>query len=145
MKITLLTKENLAQAFVLEKQVHSHPWSQSVFYSNSGENYLNLKITQHEKLIGYVISQYLLDEATLFNIAIDKDCQGKGYGNRLLSSLIVRLKEQLIATLWLEVRVSNNSAIRLYRSLGFNEVTIRHHYYPTKNGREDALIMALYL
>jgi ribosomal-protein-alanine N-acetyltransferase len=46
-------------------------------------------------------------------------------------------------TLWLEVRASNVAAIALYESLGFNEATIRRNYYPTADGREDAIIMAL--
>ncbi|MEN1508294.1 ribosomal-protein-alanine N-acetyltransferase, partial [Pseudomonas aeruginosa] len=46
-------------------------------------------------------------------------------------------------TLWLEVRASNAAAIALYESLGFNEATIRRNYYPTTDGREDAIIMAL--
>ncbi|MHA6386472.1 hypothetical protein ACX3V1_28800, partial [Escherichia coli] len=32
---------------------------------------------------------------------------------------------------------------KLYESLGFNEATIRRNYYPTTDGREDAIIMAL--
>jgi ribosomal-protein-alanine N-acetyltransferase len=48
-----------------------------------------------------------------------------------------------VFTLWLEVRASNTAAIALYESLGFNEATIRRNYYPAKEGREDAIIMAL--
>ncbi|RRA28422.1 ribosomal-protein-alanine N-acetyltransferase, partial [Cronobacter sakazakii] len=43
----------------------------------------------------------------------------------------------------LEVRASNHAARALYESLGFNEATIRRNYYPTSDGREDAIIMAL--
>ena len=42
-----------------------------------------------------------------------------------------------------EVRASNVAAIALYESVGFNEATIRRNYYPTADGREDAIIMAL--
>ena len=53
------------------------------------------------------------------------------------------LEKRGVATLWLEVRASNAAAIALYESLGFNEATIRRNYYPTTDGREDAIIMAL--
>jgi len=46
-------------------------------------------------------------------------------------------------TLWLEVRASNAAAIALYEQLDFNEVSIRRNYYPTKDGKEDAIMMAL--
>ena len=42
----------------------------------------------------------------------------------------------------LEVRVSNKIAYKLYTDLGFNEVGMRHHYYPGRDGREDAIILA---
>ncbi|MNR57792.1 ribosomal-protein-alanine N-acetyltransferase [compost metagenome] len=48
-----------------------------------------------------------------------------------------------MVTLWLEVRASNRAAIALYEDLGFNEVTVRRNYYPSANGREDAIVMAL--
>ena len=47
------------------------------------------------------------------------------------------------ADLFLEVRPSNPVAQGLYRSLGFNEVGVRPGYYKAKNGREDAIVMAL--
>ncbi|MDP0897037.1 ribosomal-protein-alanine N-acetyltransferase, partial [Klebsiella pneumoniae] len=48
-----------------------------------------------------------------------------------------------VVTLWLEVRASNVAAIALYESVGFNEAPIRRNYYPTTDGREDAIILAL--
>ena len=57
--------------------------------------------------------------------------------------IVDELEKRGVATLWLEVRASNASAIALYESLGFNEATIRRNYYPTTDGREDAIIMAL--
>ncbi|PHM55470.1 ribosomal-protein-S18-alanine acetyltransferase [Xenorhabdus hominickii] len=119
------------------------PWSEKTFYSNQGERYLNYKITLNDQIIGFAITQYVMDEATLFNIAIHPDHQSRGYGRALLDHLINILPEKQINTLWLEVRRSNQSAIRLYEDLGFNEVFIRKNYYPTTTGKEDAIIMAL--
>ncbi|MFK5131261.1 ribosomal protein S18-alanine N-acetyltransferase, partial [Glaesserella parasuis] len=83
---------------------------------------------------------------TLFNIAVDPAYQGKGYGKQLLQALIAQLQQKQITTLWLEVRASNTTAQKLYFSLGFNEVTVRKNYYPTQDGgRENAVVMALYL
>ena len=64
-------------------------------------------------------------------------------GRALLEHLIDELEKRGAATLWMEVRASNAAAIALYESLGFNEATIRRNYYPTTDGREDAIIMAL--
>jgi len=63
----------------------------------------------------------------------------------LLEHIITELTQREVLTLWLEVRASNLGAIALYEQLEFNEVSVRRNYYPTAEGREDALIMALTL
>lgn len=113
--------------------------------SNQGERYLNLKITQGEQMAGFAITQIVLDEATLFNIAIDPAFQRQGLGRKLLEDVIEKLEQRDVVTLWLEVRASNSKAIALYESLGFNEVSVRRNYYPAAQGREDAIMMALIL
>jgi len=74
---------------------------------------------------------------------VSPDYQRQGLGRALLEYIISELENRGIATLWLEVRASNQAAIALYESLGFNEATIRRNYYPAKDGREDAIVMAL--
>ncbi len=64
-------------------------------------------------------------------------------GRELLEHVIDEVEKRGVVTLWLEVRASNAAAIALYESVGFNEATIRRNYYPTVDGREDAIIMAL--
>lgn len=63
----------------------------------------------------------------------------------LMEQLIKDLVDKGILTLWLEVRESNAPALHLYDKLGFHQVTVRKDYYPAKQGREDALILALTL
>lgn len=113
------------------------------FASNQGDRYLNFKLSIGQEMAGFAITQIVLDEATLFNIAIDPQYQRQGYGRLLLEHLIEQLEERNIVTLWLEVRASNARAIALYESLGFNEVSVRRNDYPSANGREDAIMMAL--
>lgn len=132
--------------FAIEQHAHLVPWSKGTLLNNQGERYLNLKLRVAEQIVAFAICQTVLDEATLFNIAVDPAYQGKGYGKQLLQGLIERLRHQGIITLWLEVRQSNLIAQQLYRQLGFNEVSLRKNYYPTPSGeRENAVIMALYL
>jgi len=116
--------------------------SKNTFASNQGERYLNKKITQNNRLVGFLICQVVIDEATLFNIAIHPDARKQGFASSLLTELIIELEHKNIHTLWLEVRASNRAAITLYEHMGFNEITIRKNYYPTAQGREDAIIMA---
>ena len=111
--ISSLTTPDLTTAFAIETRAHAFPWSEKTFASNQGERYLNYRLDVDGTMAAFAITQVVLDEA--------RD----------------------VFTLWLEVRASNVAAIALYESLGFNEATIRRNYYPTAEGREDAIIMAL--
>ena len=141
--ISSLSQSDLPAAFEIEKRAHAFPWSEHTFASNQGERYLNYQLTVEGRMAAFAITQVVLDEATLFNIAVDPDFQRQGFGKALLEHLIDELEKRGVLTLWLEVRASNVAAIALYESLGFNEATIRRNYYPTADGREDAIIMAL--
>ncbi|CAI9388109.1 TPA: ribosomal protein S18-alanine N-acetyltransferase [Citrobacter amalonaticus] len=141
--ISSLSQSDLPAAFQIEKRAHAFPWSEHTFASNQGERYLNYQLTVEGRMAAFAITQVVLDEATLFNIAVDPDFQRRGFGKALLEHLIDELEKRGVLTLWLEVRASNVAAIALYESLGFNEATIRRNYYPTADGREDAIIMAL--
>ncbi|MFQ1011587.1 ribosomal protein S18-alanine N-acetyltransferase [Gilliamella apicola] len=145
--ISILNHNDLTEAFALEQLCYTIPWSKTTFFSNQGEFYLNLKLTIDDKIIGFCICQVVADEANLFNIAIHPEFRQQGLAKELLNHLIEKLMtsnfDKPIASLWLEVRKSNNAAIHLYHSLGFNQITVRKNYYPTTDGKqEDAIIMA---
>ncbi|MGL4268182.1 MAG: ribosomal protein S18-alanine N-acetyltransferase [Plesiomonas sp.] len=138
-----LPAQEWALAYPIECAAHAFPWSKQTFQDNFGERYLNLQLRHAEGLAGFAICQTVLDEATLFNLAVDPRYQGQGLGRALLQALVERLEARGVLTLWLEVRESNTPARALYEAEGFNEVSRRKNYYPTADGREDAVIMAL--
>lgn len=141
-----ILENDFDRLFEIEQQAHLVPWTKGTLLNSQGERYLNLKLSVENRIVAFAICQFVLDEATLFNIAVDPAYQGKGFGKQLLQALIAQLQQKQITTLWLEVRASNTTAQKLYFSLGFNEVTVRKNYYPTQDGgRENAVVMALYL
>ena len=143
--ISQIEASDFDRLYEIEQQVHLVPWSFGTLKNNQGERYLNLKFIENNQIIGFAICQTVLDEATLFNIAIVPFHQGNGLGKLLLNELIARLKEKGVQTLWLEVRESNPARF-LYEKIGFNEVDIRKNYYPKPSGgRENAVVMACYL
>jgi ribosomal-protein-alanine N-acetyltransferase len=66
-------------------------------------------------------------------------------GKRLLEYLIERGAAAGMSEAFLEVRPSNTAAIRLYLSLGFEQVGMRRGYYQAVGGREDAAVLKLTL
>jgi ribosomal-protein-alanine N-acetyltransferase len=67
--------------------------------------------------------------------------RGRGVGKRLLGSLIERAQLAGMGEAFLEVRPTNTAAIRLYLSLGFEQVGMRRGYYQAPAGREDAAVL----
>lgn len=145
LQIFTIEECDFERLYEIEQQAHLMPWSLGTLKNNQGDRYLNLKLVKDNQIIGFAICQLVLDEATLFNIAIEPVMQHKGLGTFLLQELMERLKGKGIQTLWLEVRESN-LARWLYEKHGFNEVDIRKNYYPLPDGkRENAVVMACYL
>jgi ribosomal-protein-alanine N-acetyltransferase len=69
----------------------------------------------------------------------------RGLGRRLVVGLFDLARAAGAEDLFLEVRPSNTTAIRLYQSLGLSQVGLRRGYYQAANGREDAIVMRLRL
>lgn len=82
--ISSLETTDLPAAYHIEQRAHAFPWSEKTFASNQGERYLNFQLTQNGKMAAFAITQVVLDEATLFNIAVDPDYQRQGLGRALL-------------------------------------------------------------
>jgi ribosomal-protein-alanine N-acetyltransferase len=77
------------------------------------------------------------------NLCVAPDCQKKGYGNLMLNHAIRQARLQRCYSVFLEVRPSNSSGIRLYKQKGFFIVGRRPDYYRAAGGREDAIVMRL--
>jgi ribosomal-protein-alanine N-acetyltransferase len=101
--------------------------------------------TPDGRVLGYAIVSLVVGEAHIMNIGVEPAIQKRGVGRKLLHHLIETARKGKAETVFLEVRPSNLVAIDLYRKTGFNEIGVRKGYYPAKDGREDALMLALTL
>ncbi|CAH0532798.1 [Ribosomal protein S18]-alanine N-acetyltransferase [Vibrio stylophorae] len=129
----------------IEHAAHSHPWAESHLSDIERRLGRNQVLLVNGQVVGYFYAQLVAGEGTLLNLAVDPAMQGKGYGRALMNQLLALLEQEQAESLWLEVRASNTPAIALYDSCGFNEINRRVDYYPTADGREDAVIMVAYL
>ncbi len=84
---------------------------------------------------------HVIDESELLEIAVEPAMQGKGFGKALLKEAMSLARRNGAARMFLEVRESNARARKMYTSFGFEETGRRKNYYPTGNGREDAILM----
>ena len=68
-----------------------------------------------------------------------------GRGRKLVRAFLHLARGRTVQRVFLEVRPSNRGAIGLYHEEGFNEIGRRPRYYPARDGREDAIVMAIEL
>jgi [ribosomal protein S18]-alanine N-acetyltransferase len=137
--------DDLDAVMIIEPTIYSHPWTRGNFSDSLNSGYSAWVLLERSKIIGYALMMLVLDEAHLLNISVAKSHQKKGLGRYLLEHMITVAKRYNATNMFLEVRVSNVSAIQLYESLGFCEMAIRRGYYPAHQGREDAVLMGLAL
>lgn len=114
------------------------PWSENQFHQCI--RWTQVMVLENT-VVGFAVVVEVVDQAELQNISLHPDHVGVGLGSEFLDTVIERLPAQ-INQIYLEVRVSNFSAIRLYSKAGFAEIGQRRGYYATEYGREDALLMS---
>lgn len=140
-----MQEDDLPQVMHIERQVYTHPWSQGIFLDCIRGDYICRVLMDGDVMLGYSIMSVAIGESHLLNVCVDPAQQSRGIGRYLLFQVIDDAKEELAESLFLEVRPSNIHANRLYESMGFTEIGRRKGYYPSHEGREDALVLALSL
>jgi len=131
----------------IEAQVFPSPWGSASLAATLAQpgTLLAVAETDSRHIVSYCLCQQVLDEATLFEIATASDFQRQGLAARLLRLCAETLSRTQCATLWLEVRKGNTSAIALYEKVGFQTQGLRKRYYPPlfpDGDFEDAVLMS---
>ena len=124
----------------IERAIFSVPWSKQGFVDAVvRDDTIFLVAEEDDKILGYIGMYMSMDEGEITNVAVAEDARRKGVGEALVTSVLQASKEQGIATVILEVRVSNAGAIRLYSKNGFKECGVRKGFYDFP--KEDAYTM----
>jgi len=103
------------------------------------------------KIVGYIMCKMehgfsnfkklgFVKKGHVVSIAVMNEYRSKGFGSALVDETIKGVKIRQCSELYLEVRCSNNDAVRLYEKLGFSIIQRLKAYY--RDG-EDAYVMAI--
>lgn len=103
-----------------------------------------------DKVVGYVMNRIefgfsnlkslsILKKGHIVSVAVLQEHRSKGLGRALVEESLIAARNKGCKEMYLEVRVNNHIAIRLYESLGFSIKQRLFHYY--RDG-EDAYLMA---
>ena len=139
-EIRPLELRDLSAIEEIERRSYPTPWSRSMFAGElTKASSISLGAFEGERLVGYVIVSRYVDAWHVMNIAVHPQQRGRGIASALLERLFETTANDVRRGYTLEVRVSNERAIRLYERYGFKRRGVRRGYYT--DNREDALIM----
>ncbi len=128
---------------MLERIAFTDPWPGRAFAELLGEAHVRGFATDGEDgaLESYALCSVAADEGEILNLAVRPESRRRGVARALLAAMLEQMRSEGVARVFLEVRQSNEAAIRLYQESGFRPVSLRRAYY--RNPTEHAVTMRL--
>jgi [ribosomal protein S18]-alanine N-acetyltransferase len=138
-----LRLSDVSYVAALEAQIHAAPWSAGNFHDALAAGYSALAAEREGRIVAFGVMMLAPGEAQLLNLSVVPDARREGLGRALLRRFLAEAVRLGAEQIFLEVRVSNATAIALYEDEHFVRVGRRNAYYPPgRDGeREDALVM----
>ena len=137
MNIRLMTEKDLPQVISLHHQLFKQEFNFEDYVQDKLFHY-GIVIEENDQVLGYLVGQIIFEMSDLYYVAVHPDYRSRGYGKLLVEQFIYDACQKDSDTMSLEVRISNQAAIRLYEKCGFISVGTRVRYYADG---EDALLM----
>ena len=116
--VTKATKDDLSEILNLDFDNFSNNFDEK-FYLNYIEQEKILLAKEKDKTIGYILFEYIVNEAEIYKIAVSKKHRKLGIGSLIMKEFLNFMSEKSADKIFLEVRESNFAAINLYRKFGF--------------------------
>lgn len=141
-ELRAMTRQDVPQVIAIERRSYGYPWTEGIFNDCLRVAYHAAVALHGGVIVGYVIMNEIVGEAHILNLCVDPQWRGRGIGRCLLEHAIETARGLKAISLFLEVRESNQTAIRLYQRCGFSEIGVRRNYYPAPVGYEDAIMLS---
>ncbi|UCG79284.1 MAG: ribosomal protein S18-alanine N-acetyltransferase [Nitrospirota bacterium] len=133
--------EDLDTVTAIESLSFSRPWTRNMFYQEMGNPRSFIRVAElNGNIIGYICASFVLDEGHILDIAVNSLYRKKGIATVLVNDVLSNLRKFGIKRIFLEVRVSNRSALSFYEKIGFESIGSRKDYY--RDPVEDAVTMS---
>ncbi len=144
LQIKIAQDKDLLEILEIEKESYPRPWGIEAFKIEISKNkegtniFLVAQDIETSEVVGYIMADLITDFAHISNIAVKSKYRKRGIGTTLLEELIQKTEETGINSLTLEVRQSNEAALKLYKKAGFLVEGKREKYY---ENTEVAILM----
>lgn len=136
-----MQKQDLLAVEAIEVAVFSRPWSKQAFLQAMQQDTLFIVAIEQNIVVGYCGMYCSFEEGEITNVAVLPQKHHQGIGRSMMKYLLAEAQRRGISRIILEVRISNQNAIDLYKSLGFENCGIRKSFYEMP--KEDGMVMVL--
>ncbi len=136
---------DLDRVMVINQQSFRHPWSADLVRKEMLHDWATVLLAVAggtdgaEGILGFIVFWLIHDEVHVLNVAVAAEQRRRGVARALMAEAAARGRARGARLVTLEVRRSNDAALALYRSLGYQEVGLRPNYYAEEG--EDAIVM----
>ena len=142
-KYRAATMNDFEEVLAIENECFIEPYSRENLKYEFEENPVNKIIVAEDdgRVVGFIDYLITFNSATIMQVAVTKEYRGIGIATQLLSEMeksFPKDLDEIVETVTLEVRVSNQPAVNLYTKNGYKIVVVKSHYY--KDG-ENAIYM----
>jgi ribosomal-protein-alanine acetyltransferase len=137
-----MTAADLEEVTAVEQLIQDFPWTLGNFRDSLAAGHDCWLRREGGAVAAFAVTMRIVDEEHLLDIGVAPERQRAGLGRTLLAFLCGRARQAGMTRMLLEVRPSNEKAIAFYRHFDFAEIGRRRGYYPAREGREDAIVMA---
>lgn len=133
-------KDILRLSQIEEECFPDEPWTYMMLVSSfETDSFYGIIAEDGDEIIGYGGVTVAADTADIANVAVTEPYRHSGVGTAIIEKLCAIARDKGAEKLFLEVRVSNSDALKLYLKCGFRGVYARTRYY--SNG-EDCIVMS---
>lgn len=137
--------EDIAAVLEIDQVSFSNPWPERSYRYELAENQaaqLFVAKLDDGALVAYLGYWLIGDEVHISTFAVHPEFRRQGIGESLLKNALADAGKRGAQVATLEVRASNEAAIKLYEKLGFEVTGSREGYY--RDNDEDAILMSFY-
>ena len=131
---------DLPEILSIETASFKTPWSEPLFYNEIFKTISVLRVAKIDgRVVGYLCANIIIDEGHILNLAVHPEYRRLGIASALIKEMIDIMRDRDCRSIFLEVRVSNEQAMKMYEKFGFSLLGTRKNYYVSPV--EDAVLM----
>src|SRR3990172_9707514 len=133
---------DLPGILAIETASFKTPWSETLFYNEISKAISVSRVAKiNGKVVGYLCANVIIDEGHILDLAVHPEYRRLGVASCMIKEMLDLMKDNNCRSVFLEVRISNEEARKMYEKFGFGLLGTRKNYYVSPV--EDAVVMVL--